>query len=116
VRLAPDQAFILFTWAGPDAERYLAERLGDAVYLTDQTDTWCSLEVEGIDSRAALERICPVDLHPLAFAEGDAARTVMEHMGVLVLRTGPDRFLLLSAGSSAGSFLHAVRRSAENIA
>ena len=54
-------------------------------------------------------------LYPDAFVEGAAARTVMEHLGVLILRTGPDAYLLLSASSSAGSFLHAVETSLVNV-
>ena len=44
-----------------------------------------------------------------------AARTVMEHLGVLILRTGEDDYLLLSASSSAKSFLHAVEVSLTNV-
>jgi len=115
IRLAPDQAFVLFTHAAPDGERVVADKLGDAVYLTDQSDTWCALSLTGPGARAALERICPIDLHPDAFAVGHAARTVMEHLGTIVLRTDADSYLLLSASSSAGSFLHAVETSCRNV-
>ena len=115
VRLSADQAFILFTRAAPDAEAVVRERLGAAAHVTDQTDSWCALDMSGADSRAALERVCPVDLHPAAFGPGDAARTVMDHLGVLVLATGPESFLLLSASSSAGSFLHMLETSARNV-
>lgn len=115
LRLAPDQAFILFHRAEPDAETIVAGRIGDTAYLTDQTDTWCALELSGPRARTALERICPLDIHPDAFAVGDAARTVMEHLGTIILRTGQDSFLLLSASSSAGSFLHAVETSIKNV-
>ncbi|MEQ9257540.1 MAG: sarcosine oxidase subunit gamma family protein [Roseovarius sp.] len=114
MRTAPDQALAIFTRADPDAEKVVAEALGDTVYLTDQTDTLCALELSGPGARAALERICPLDLHPQAFAIGAAARTVMEHLGVFIARTGEDSFLLLSASSSAGSFLHAVETSLKN--
>jgi sarcosine oxidase subunit gamma len=40
----------------------------------------------------------------------------MEHLGVLILRSGDDEYLLLSASSSARSFLHAVETSLRNIA
>ncbi len=115
VRLGPDAAFVIFTHATPDAETVVSGRLKGKAYTTDQTDVWTGLELDGPRSRAALERICPLDLHPDAFAEGDAARTVMEHLGTLIIRTGQDRFLLLSASSSAGSFLHAVETSIENV-
>ena len=39
----------------------------------------------------------------------------MEHLGVLIMRTGEDRFLLLSASSSAGSFLHAVETAIKSV-
>jgi sarcosine oxidase subunit gamma len=44
-----------------------------------------------------------------------AQRTVMEHLGVLILRTGDDAFMLLSASSSAKSFLHALETSVANV-
>jgi len=115
VRLGPDQAFALFTRATPDAAPYVQNLLNGAAYTTDQTDVWTGLMLDGPLARTALERICPIDLHPDAFAEGAAARTVMEHLGVLIIRTGPDAYLLLSASSSAGSFLHAVETSLVNV-
>lgn len=114
IRLAPDQAFAIFTLATPNAEEVVAKHVKQALYLTDQTDVWSGLEIEGTGALAALERICPIDLHPGGFAVGDAARTVMEHLGVLIIRTGDARYLLLSASSSAGSFLHMLETSIEN--
>ena len=116
IRLAPDMAFALFSHATPDAERVLADRLKGAVYTTDQTDVWVALALSGGNTRRALERICPIDLHPQVFGVGHAARTVMEHLGVLILRTGDDDYLLLSASSSSKSFLHAIEVSLRNIA
>lgn len=115
VRLAADLAFALFTHATPDAEHVVADRLNGAVYTTDQTDVWVALALSGPNTRRALERICPIDLHRQVFAVDHAARTVMEHLGVLILRTGEDDYLLLSASSSAKSFLHAVEVSLTNV-
>ena len=114
LRLAPDQLFILFDHAAPDAEAAIAARLNGAVYTTDQTDGWVALEITGPGCRAALERICPIDLHPKAFAVGQFARTSMEHLGSIILRSDEDTFVLLSASLSAGSFLHAVETSILN--
>ena len=101
------------------ADQYLAisdgpaalDKLGDAVYVTDQSDVWSALTIDGPGSRSALERLCPLDLDPEVFAEGATARTVMEHMGAMIIRTGPDAFLLLVSSSYAASFLHAVETS-----
>jgi len=68
----------------------------------------------GSGVRTALERLCPLDLHPDAFAVNTAQRTVMEHMGAMIVRTNDDQFLLMSASSSARSFLHAVETSITN--
>lgn len=114
LRLASDQAFVLMTRATPDAEPHVRGMLGGAAYTTDQTDVWCALDLTGPGSLAALERICPLDLHNSAFAVGSAARTVMEHLGVILMRLGPQHWRLMSASSSAGSFLHAIETSLHN--
>ncbi|WP_135506680.1 sarcosine oxidase subunit gamma [Roseovarius aestuariivivens] len=115
LRLAPDLAFVFFTHAGADAETIVADKLKDKAYLTDQTDVWTALELSGPMARAALERICPLDLYTDAFALNDGARTVMEHLGTIILRTDDDTYLLLSASSSADSFLHAIETSIKNV-
>lgn len=115
IRMSRDQGFVLFTHATPDAERVVAEELKGAAYTTDQTDVWTVLEISGPDARTALMRICPLDLHDGSFAVMHAARTVMEHLGTIIIRTGPEAWLLLSATSSAGSFLHAVETSIRNV-
>lgn len=110
-----DQFLLLFDTATPDGGDKVAARLNTAGYITDQTDNWAVLRLSGPNSRTALERICPVDLHPDVFALNASARTHMEHLGVLVIRTEADAFLLLSARSSAKSFLHAVVVSVKNV-
>jgi heterotetrameric sarcosine oxidase gamma subunit len=112
---APDQMLLAFPHQTPDAAATIVAETGDAAYLTDQTDSWCALVLNGPLARAALERICPLDLHNDVFAVDAAARTVMEHLGVLIVRTGADAFLLLSVSSSAASFLHAVETSLKNV-
>lgn len=109
VRTGQDQMLLVFPHATPDAEPYVQGKLNGAGYTTDQTDSWVTLDISGPQTLAALERICPLDLE--RFDTGDAGRTVMEHMGAMVIRLGDDRFLLLSASSSAQSFLHAVETS-----
>lgn len=113
--LQSDQIFVLFpqTAHRPDIE--IAEIAGDQSYVTDQSDGWALLRVSGPRSRAALERICMLDLHPDIFTVGAVARTVMDHLGVIIHRDDEHSFLLMSARSSAESFAHAVVTSAENV-
>jgi len=89
--------------------------LGDNAYCTDQSDSWVTLELTGPNALHALERICPVDLRPDIFTVGSVARTTMEHLGVIIARVGEDQYWLMSASSSAESFLHAITLSVNNI-
>jgi sarcosine oxidase subunit gamma len=114
VRMSLDQGFVIFSHATPDAEPFVAKKLKGAAYTTDQTDVWTGLILSGAQARTVLERICPIDLHPQAFAINDAARTTMEHLGALIIRVGDDEYLLMSASSSAHSFLHAIETSIHN--
>ena len=113
IRTSPDQMMLIFPHATPEAEAIGQERLGGTGYTTDQTDSWIVLEVTGPDTLSAMERICPLDLP--SFEIGGTGRTVMEHIGAMAIRTGDDAFLLLSASSSAGSFLHAVETSFRHV-
>ena len=116
---APDQYHLLMPEpAGNPSGDLLApvmKAISDTAWLTDQSDSYCMLRLEGHRAREALARICPLDLHPGSFAVDAAGRTAMEHLGVLLIREQADRYLLMSARSSAQSFLHAVETSLENI-
>jgi heterotetrameric sarcosine oxidase gamma subunit len=63
IQTAPDQMLLVFAHPTPDANAVVQARLNGAGYTTDQTDTYVVLEVSGPDTRSALERICPIDLH-----------------------------------------------------
>jgi sarcosine oxidase subunit gamma len=112
---APDQFLLAFDAEDGEPVKSAKSVLGAVAYLTDQSDAWVKLEISGSRRLEALERICPINLHPDIFQVGKAARTMMEHLGVLIIRDTTDSFLLLSARSTAKSFLHAVETSAKNI-
>ncbi|MBB4302408.1 sarcosine oxidase subunit gamma [Rhodobium orientis] len=111
--IAGDQIFALFPRPAGLASRAVAEKLGDAAYLTEQSDNWVLLRLDGPPTLAVLERMIPLDL--AQFHVGTVARTLMEHLGVSLLREAPDRFLLMSASSSASSFLHALETAIGNV-
>ena len=113
--MAPDMHFALFRKDDRSPVERVAGELGDAAYCTDQTDNWVALRLSGAHSASALERICPVDVSPGSFPAGSATRTVLEHMGSVVYCESELRYLLLSASSSADSFLHAVETSVKYV-
>ncbi len=110
-----EQYFILFDYKDDQAVEYLKTKINDVSYLCDQSDSWVMLNVSGELSRTALERICPIDLHPESFPEGSVSRTAMEHLAVIIFHQQENNFLLMSPRSSARSFLHAITQSIENI-
>lgn len=92
-----------------------ASSLKEVGYVTDQSDSWVALRIEGVNVFQVLARICPLDLHLDAFPEGSVSRTMMEHLAVIILREKENSFLLMSPRSSANSFLHALETSISNV-
>ena len=109
VRTSPDQVLMVFPHQGTDANETVQGKLNGAGYTTLQTDAWVILDLSGPDTLAALERLCPLDL--ATFKTGETGRTVMEHMSGIACCIDANHFRLMSASSSAGSFLHAVETS-----
>lgn len=85
------------------------------LYSSDQSDAWVMLSIDGPRSRRALERVCPLDLHPDVFPLGAVARSLVEHLNAIVLREGENAFLLLSPRSSARDFLHEIETSIRHL-
>ena len=96
-------------------EALLRETFEDSAAVTDQSDAWASLRLEGLATRAVLEKLCPLDLHPGAFPPGATARTTMEHLSAIItLRDDRGRFSILTPRSSAASFLHHLHQAADS--
>ena len=113
IPMTADQMMLAFEPGPTLTEASVHAALDSDAYTTTQTDAWVILELSGAGATTALERICPVELDAEAFPVNGAARTTIEHLGVLIVRLGTDCFLLLSARSSAQSFLHAVEISCD---
>ncbi len=91
-----------------------ASALGAAI--TDQTDAWAYVTIEGTGVREALARLVPIDLRPGQFLEGDTARTLIGHMNGQITRTGPDQYALMVFRSMAGTLLHDLTEAMETVA
>ncbi|MDP4032074.1 MAG: sarcosine oxidase subunit gamma family protein [Pseudorhodobacter sp.] len=94
-----DQAFLI--GLAPDALTGLAA-------LTDQTDGWACLALEGAMAEAALMRLIGLDLRPAQFGPGSAARTALNHMQAVVMRTAAQRFEILVFRSMAQTAWHEI--------
>jgi heterotetrameric sarcosine oxidase gamma subunit len=79
-------------WAGPGQwlvlsnDRGIADRLASELHglaaVTDQSDGRAVLRLAGPRVHDALAKGCPIDLHPRVFRPGEAALTVIAHIGV----------------------------------
>jgi heterotetrameric sarcosine oxidase gamma subunit len=86
------QGGLAFIWSGPgqwlavaedgrDLARELAEAAGAFAAVSDQSDGLAVLRVSGPHARDTLIKGVGLDLHPRAFGPGDAAATVIAHIG-----------------------------------
>ena len=114
---AQNQWFLCFDDDGTNpidaAKALLGKSLSKQIAMTDQSDSWVVLALSGPQCRQTLARICPIDCSASAMPIGTTARTSMEHLGAIITRRPNEGdhqpcFWLLSARSSAASFLHAI--------
>ena len=113
--LARDQILVVLPVRKETPLEIVSRNLGAAGYYTNQTDNWVALRIDGPLAVSALERVCQIDLAPAEFPSGAVARTVMEHLGTIIVCEQQSRYLLFSGSSSARSFLHAIETSIRNI-
>jgi len=113
-------------WAGPgqwllrtasrDGFAGLLGELSAHAAVSDQSDARAAVRLSGPRVRDVLAKGVMLDLHPTAFAVGDAALTSVAYVGVHLWRLadGPDGsvFEIMVARSMAGSFWSWVAASA----
>jgi sarcosine oxidase subunit gamma len=74
--------------------------------LTDQSDAFAALRLEGRLAEAALARLVPIDLRAAAFPRGATARTMLYHMTCSLTRTGARAFEILVMRSMGRTAVH----------
>ncbi|MEQ8366193.1 MAG: sarcosine oxidase subunit gamma family protein [Roseicyclus sp.] len=97
-----NQAFLFGT--APDAA------LADHAALTDQSDAWTHLVLEGPAVRDVLARWVPADLSRGSLPVGRSLRSLVGHMSALILHPEDDRFEILIFRSMAGTAVHELTK------
>jgi heterotetrameric sarcosine oxidase gamma subunit len=105
VSTGPDQALVIGAGIAPG---------GAAV--TDQSDAWAHLVLEGAGARDVLARLTPVDLRESRFAVGHAAQTLLFHMTATLMRIGPARWEILVFRSMARTAVHDLTEAMRSVA
>lgn len=92
------------------------EPLQGLAALTDQSDGWARMRLKGEAAEAVLARLVPLDLRAAVFAEGQVARSALNHMMLHLARPGPDSFDLMVFRSMAASAVHELVVAMEAVA
>lgn len=105
-------------WAGPDLCFWIgaapARIAGHA--LTDQSDGWALLRLEGAAAADVLARLTPVDLRPARFRRGHTSRTLLGHLPVSLTRGGDAAFEILCFRSMTRTAVHDLTRAMQSVA
>lgn len=105
-----DQWFLF----GPEPAA-VAEALSGLAAVTDQSDGWARLALTGGDAAAVMARLCPLDLHPVAFPEGATARTEFAHM-MSAITAIPGGVEVMVMRSFAGTAVHEIIAAMRSVA
>jgi heterotetrameric sarcosine oxidase gamma subunit len=99
-------------WTGRDQAFLIGETVlvvpASVAAVTDQSDGWATLVLEGPGAADALMRLVPVDLRQVPFPVGQVRRAPLYHMQAILLRAAPDRFEILVFRSMARTAWHDI--------
>lgn len=84
--------------------------------MTDQSDGWAALRLEGPTAGEALMRLYPLDLRLASFPVSAVARAPLNHMQSILLRTAPYAFDILVFRSMARTAWHEVEAAMKTLA
>ncbi|WP_299349733.1 sarcosine oxidase subunit gamma [uncultured Shimia sp.] len=97
---------------GPEPVAALAEHAA----ITDQSDGWAAVRLEGAGAEDVLARLVPVDLRKSNFKRGHTARSQLMHIMVSITRVGDNAFLILAFRSMAKTLVHDLETAMQGVA
>jgi sarcosine oxidase, subunit gamma len=96
-----------------DIAAHLKQALGETASITEQTDAWVRFDIASEKLTPLMERLCNIDL--AAKANGFASRTVIEHLGIYLIKRSDLEITLYGPRASAQSLLHAIEVTAKSV-
>lgn len=104
------RAHILLIGAAP------AAALAKHAAVTDQSDAWACVQLDGPGATQVLARLTPLDLRADAFGVGATARTEVQHMAAAITRLDADRFQIMVFRSMAATLVHDLKTAMDSVA
>ncbi|MCE8009370.1 sarcosine oxidase subunit gamma [Aestuariivita sp.] len=90
--------------------------LGRFAALTDQSDAWSVVRLDGEGVEEVLARLVPIDLRPQSFKRGHTARTQLMHMTASITRVGERAFQIMVFRSMSATLVHDLETAMEGVA
>ena len=84
--------------------------------LTDQSDAWAVVRLEGASAEDVLARLIPVDVRASVFKRGHTMRTDLLHMMASVTRVSGNAFQIMVFRSMAETLVHDLKSAMEGVA
>jgi len=84
--------------------------------VTDQSDAWAVLRLEGDGAEAVLARLVPVDVRRAQMPQGHAARTMLHHMTCTLMRVEERAFEIMVFRSMAATAVHHLETAMRSVA
>jgi sarcosine oxidase subunit gamma len=103
-----DMALLMGPVPDPALVRYAA--------LTDQSDAWAVVQLEGKGARDVLARLTPLDLRPDVFETGHTARSDLQHMMVSITRVGEEAYMIMVFRGFAETLVHDLKTAMQGVA
>jgi heterotetrameric sarcosine oxidase gamma subunit len=97
---------------GPPPDPALAAQAA----LTDISDGWAVVRLEGAGAVQVLARLTPLDLRPRSLAIGQTARTELFHMQSAITRLSDEGFLIMVFRSMSQTLVHDLMIAMEGVA
>lgn len=90
--------------------------LSEYAALTDQSDAWAVVRLEGDRAVDVLARLTPVDLRPMIFKRGHTMRTDLKHMMASITRIGERSYQIMVFRAFARTLVHDLQSAMEGVA
>lgn len=104
-------------WTGPGQAMVLGPRVApEGAAVTDQSDAWAVMRLEGPLAEAVLARLVPVDVRRQHFKLGHTARTQLRHMTCGLTRVGAAAFEIMVFRSMAKTAVEDLHRAMQSVA
>lgn len=96
-------------------DKPVAKAVGKFAALTDQSDGWAVMLLEGEDAAAVMARLTPVDIRAQHFKRGHTVRTELAHMMSVITRT-PKGFEIMVMRSFAKTAVSRIQEAMQSVA